>query len=297
MSNSVDSEFLQSADPDTVFSLVADQTRFELLRALMDAEGPVRFSDLRERVGIADSGRFNYHLNQLIDRFVLDADEGYTLTPAGRRLVGGVISGIYTTTFEDKRLEIDDGSCMRCGNSLEVVFESSFVTVSCQSCPLDVTQQPIPPAIFENQPLERAPEIIDRWIKQHIYETTLGFCLNCKSHLENTIKPVAEYPEETLLTEEGVEAYVHHRCTACGTEFSGTVPIWILLHPAVSKFHYNHGINIRETPLWSLEWLDIGLSRIEQTDPLEVVVPIELDDETLSVTVDDSGTVIGERVE
>jgi tRNA pseudouridine synthase 10 len=65
------------ADPDTdlsdlgtTFGVLAGETRLAVLRALVRADGPLRFSDLRERVDVRDSGRFDHHRRQLLGRFV-----------------------------------------------------------------------------------------------------------------------------------------------------------------------------------------------------------------------------------
>ncbi|WP_438267488.1 DUF7347 domain-containing protein [Haladaptatus halobius] len=54
---------------------------------LATAEKPLTFSELRERVGIRDTGRFNYHLSKLRERFVRETDDGYDLGHAGERVI------------------------------------------------------------------------------------------------------------------------------------------------------------------------------------------------------------------
>lgn len=75
------------------FGLVDDETRLEILWGLWEERidtdhretEPVSFSELRGRVGVEDSGRFNYHLDQLVPRFVEQGEDGYTLTYAGTK--------------------------------------------------------------------------------------------------------------------------------------------------------------------------------------------------------------------
>lgn len=83
----------------TTFDLLGDETRLRIVRALAAADPePRRFSDLRARVGTADTGRFNYHLNRLRGDLVEKTDEGYVLTPAGRRLAGVVTGSLPANT-------------------------------------------------------------------------------------------------------------------------------------------------------------------------------------------------------
>jgi hypothetical protein len=74
-------------DPTDALSVLADETRLAILRALADADGPLSFSRLRERAGVSDSGRFSYHLRQLCEYFVRDTAEGYELGHAGARVI------------------------------------------------------------------------------------------------------------------------------------------------------------------------------------------------------------------
>jgi DNA-binding transcriptional ArsR family regulator len=73
------------ADSD-LFELLGNEVRLGILRELRAAEdgGPITFSRLRERVGVGDSGRFNYHLARLQGSLVGKRQEGYVLTAGGR---------------------------------------------------------------------------------------------------------------------------------------------------------------------------------------------------------------------
>lgn len=60
------------------FSFLDSETRVDILLVLaadLDESGPdeepgLSFSSLRERVGVRDSGRFNYHLEKLAGPFI-----------------------------------------------------------------------------------------------------------------------------------------------------------------------------------------------------------------------------------
>jgi DNA-binding transcriptional ArsR family regulator len=74
-------------DPAEAFELLGDETRLAILRALADADEPLTFTRLRERCGVADSGRFSYHLRRLCEYFVHETTDGYELEPAGDRVI------------------------------------------------------------------------------------------------------------------------------------------------------------------------------------------------------------------
>jgi len=72
--------------PEEAYALLADGTRVAIVRALGESDGPRSFTALRERVGIRDSGRFNYHLQRLVGTFVERTECGYVLTEDGERV-------------------------------------------------------------------------------------------------------------------------------------------------------------------------------------------------------------------
>ena len=84
--------------PPSIGALLADETRIRILSELyavrVDEVEPdgLQFSTLRRRVGVADSGRFNYHLDQLSDKLVMKTEDKYRLTPAGERLVRALVA-------------------------------------------------------------------------------------------------------------------------------------------------------------------------------------------------------------
>lgn len=69
--------------PVEAFSLLAHEDRLAILEAVVRADGrgdgPLPFSTLRETVGIRDSGRFSYHLQELTDLFLTRSSDGYSL--------------------------------------------------------------------------------------------------------------------------------------------------------------------------------------------------------------------------
>ena len=66
---------------------LANEHRIKILRTLAETDEPLAFSELRRRVGVADTGRFNYHLTELCGRFVRQTEAGYELGHAGERVV------------------------------------------------------------------------------------------------------------------------------------------------------------------------------------------------------------------
>lgn len=86
-------------------AVLGNEIRMSILRELADADGVLSFTELRERVDIRDSGKFNYHLKKLCEYFVRETDGGYELGHAGTRIIA--------VGYEDSVIETD-GRCL-CG--------------------------------------------------------------------------------------------------------------------------------------------------------------------------------------
>lgn len=93
---------------------LGNEHRIAILQALAAADDPLPFSELRRRVGVDDTGRFNYHLTELQDRFVRQSDGGYELGYAGERLV---LAGAGLDPETATAMESTEGAeCPVCGD-------------------------------------------------------------------------------------------------------------------------------------------------------------------------------------
>lgn len=82
--------FAQSEEDEVrtdALSVLGNETRIRILRALADAADPLTFTELREAVGVRDTGKFNYHLTKLCEYFVRETSDGYELGHAGSRVL------------------------------------------------------------------------------------------------------------------------------------------------------------------------------------------------------------------
>jgi hypothetical protein len=77
----------QMENPTDALSVLGNETRMSILRELAETNEALSFTELRERVGIRDSGKFNYHLTKLCAYFVRETDVGYELGHAGSRII------------------------------------------------------------------------------------------------------------------------------------------------------------------------------------------------------------------
>jgi DNA-binding transcriptional ArsR family regulator len=128
--------------------------RVEILRALAEhraASEPtveLSFSELRERVGLRDSGQFNYHLDKLRGQFVAKSDEGYDLTPVGQQVASALLSGVYEQGTDHDPVELDD-DCPVCDEPLSATYETGVLKVLCPA--EHGFSNTIPPGTFEGR--------------------------------------------------------------------------------------------------------------------------------------------------
>ncbi|MEF8859437.1 MAG: helix-turn-helix domain-containing protein, partial [Halolamina sp.] len=120
--------------PDDAFAVLGNETRMEILQTLGEADEPLPFSELRGRVGMRDSGQFNYHLGKLDGHFIKDTDGGYALGQKGSRVIEAVLSGAVTDTPVLDRTPVDM-SCYCCGATpIEFDYHDERLGVYCSEC-------------------------------------------------------------------------------------------------------------------------------------------------------------------
>ena len=270
--------------PEKAFAAVGDETRIEILRALaQDLNDPVSFSELRDRVGVRDSGQFNYHLGKLQGRFVRKTDEGYTTTYAGRHLYGAILAGTYTESGAIEPIELDD-SCPMCGEPVAVRYEEERVHISCTECDEFRNEFSMPPGVVDGRDRDALPETFDRWLRLNVDRIVSGFCAAC----EGPTTPSFDRIDDELA--------VVYECERCGDHLQADPAGVVLSHPAVVSFYYDHGIDVRREPLWRLLGPNYGelkdLTRVVEEDPLRVRISFERDGDRLDLVLDETAEVV-----
>jgi len=301
------------------FERLSDETRLAILVALWERYEPfgetdaVSFSELRNRVGTADSGQFNYHLDRLDGYFVESVDGGYRLSEAGLVFVRSVIAGagIETPTLEPSEV---DQSCTLCGGSVEVAYEDGWVYIRCTECEGlwadrgddgregrggQLAKFSLHPAGLAN----RSPEEVYAagWVRtfQKLYSMIEGVCPTCTGRTERSLDVCSDHDPDGRCPSCGRRSRTVARlhCTVCKEWVRTTLGGVAAYHPAVVGFYYEHGLELQygfDDLARIRERLERGSSSVEllSADPPRVRVTAELDGDEVWLELDGNLTVV-----
>jgi DNA-binding transcriptional ArsR family regulator len=279
-----------SADHAAVLEAVGNETRVGIVKALIDhrRETPrdpgLSFSALRDRVGVADSGRFNYHLDILRDQFVTEDDGEYTLTYAGRKLAVALLTGTFHRGTEDAPVEY--GTCPRadCEATLVASYDDGDIVLECQA---DHTafKSGLPPGTAADRSMDEILALVTKTLYHDLDLATDGICPQCYGRMETAIVK-GEHGTAVPVAFEGV-------CQQCGFLATGAAGVSLLTDPDVTAFFHDQGRDIGEEHPWELEFItDETCYTVVSEDPLRVRVGVRLVDEELRATVDETATVV-----
>lgn len=290
---------------DSAFGLLGNETRFRILQRLSEAAEPVPFSELRDRVGVSDSGRFNYHLHKLEGQFVEKTDGGYQLLPTGRRVIGGVLSGVLTEDPAIERIEIDR-PCEYCGASIDVSVAPGNISMYCSRCPGTYGEShasgrgqtadrgylgrlTLPPAGFQHRSPEEIYRAAQVWGHLEILSIANAVCPRCSAPLGRAVKACEDHAIDDGLCGNCGNRYpiaVTLECTNCIFAGHGGVGLLLFGHPAVQAFKVGHGENL-VAPTAGANPLSSHVEELLSTDPFAARVTYRYEDDAITLSIDD----------
>jgi len=279
---------------ERLFKLVANDTRIDILRALWEVrtagDGDASFSELRERVGVSDGGRFNYHLGKLIPEFVRKREEGYALSHTGAKLIGDVVSGTYTKTAETsvRPVVVSDCHMSDCDGNTKVQYREGVLRFHCDTCDRTPDEVPAPPVVFESAGAQDVPETGSRFSLMTAERVNRGFCHLCDGAIEQT---VARFHPDFEPTLDG-SVDVIHECQACGEWRRSGARGTLIGHPAAVSLLYDAGVDYRTVPHWEQTWLAEATERLVGEDPVRVAVTAPIGGTDRRFTLDGSLDVV-----
>lgn len=273
---------------EAAFGGLAEESRVRILRALWEMDEPsASFSELHDQTGIKDSGQFNYHLDKLRPGFVRKHNDGYALTYAGKQVIGAAVAGTYTDT--DVTVDtIEIRECWHCGGTFGLRYDRGYLIVECLDCDaMLINGLPAPPVIAANYESEELLEVFNQILLKHLQTMNRGFCILCGGVTE---KSIVRDMEPAWASENHLHTRIE--CHSCGKESYSVVGVEVMDHPVVIEFLFDHGIDIRNTPIWENDWLGEPHAEVTQENPLRIQTVVELEGDRLELVLDESLDVI-----
>lgn len=287
-----DEPIVGAIDPDDAFGALADATRVAILRALWEADGhEATFSELRDAVGVDDSGRFNYHLDRLTDRFVARTDEGYRLTLPGQHVHGALLAGAYTKEGSIDPIPLSE-PCPACGGDRTFRYDGERVSLDCADCDVG-SYFGIPPGAFAGYETEEWPSVADRYVRTVVRQVDNGFCPFCEGRVRPRVVPelgTTDPATETPGRYREVPS-IRYECDRCGEDVTVDLGSGLAVHPSVVAFHHDHGVDVRDVPLADLTATAPDRARVRERCPLRASVNYTVGGETLTLVVDEGLSV------
>ncbi|WP_435361227.1 DUF7351 domain-containing protein [Haloarchaeobius sp. DFWS5] len=290
-------------DESSALSLLANDIRIGIVRAIGDetveAErlGYLSYSALKQRVGVDDSGQFNYHLNKLLGPFVREYDDGYGLTTQGRLAFQHLVAGGFTTDLRVNAFPVEQ-DCWECGNGLVAEYGMGWERplmplfyVKCWDCGAEHSRTYVPPRGVEARSNEELLVAADRRNRMETASLVRGVCPWCAGHVNTSV-----HEREGDLPASGdgtpLEVVVEHHCTSCTGFHYTPVGETLRYHADVIAFYANRGYDLHEIPKWELEWAvtDHRLTWYGP-NPWDLRVEVLLDGDVLEVRLDGDATV------
>jgi hypothetical protein len=302
------------------FAALGSETRMGVVRTLFaaerDAGGPVTrsFSTLFEASDEETTAGFAYHLRKLPETYVQkvptgdeadgaddqgseaegDAEAGYRLTAAGRRVARAIAAGTLTGSADRAPVDLS-AVCPFCAEpALTAAGDDTVLTVACDGCEREILALPFPPAGYRAHDDGSLPTAVNDYYRGRIATMREGTCPECGGPVETAAELVgdeaapgeegaAEAPPTERETTDAPVARAQMACTACGYRLRCPVTLTVLDEPAVVGAFHAAGVDLSARPLWNVgpEWSE----RVVSTDPLAVRVTAHVGDTDLACFV------------
>lgn len=289
--------------PDEAFSVLGNETRIGILQTLGEAEGPLSFTELRDRVGIRQGAQFNYHLDKLVGHFVGKTEAGYMLRQPGRRVVQAILSGAVTADPALEPTEIEF-PCRHCGASVEVGYSRGEMLLSCTECGGNyeksavrewdddmeygnLAHMPLAPAAIQGR--SAAGVLRAAATRGHLdaLAATSDVCPRCSASVESIVDVCENHDATGGLCnrcDHRLAVRVRFRCTNCIYEQGFTAVMALLNVPELAAFVSDHGYN---TTSDGIEWGWDYNEEVLSTDPFKGRFTFSIDGDSITLTINE----------
>lgn len=294
--------------PEEAFAVLGDETRLSILHTLGEADEPLAFNELRDRVGYDTAGNFSYHIEKLAGHFVEKTNAGYDLRQAGRRVVEAALSGAVTEAPVLEPTEVDQ-TCQFCGAPVEVSFREEQVTVACTECAGVYGESAgagdrqrlgtlsLPPAAVLDRTASEVLQAAYTWGGLEVLGIASGVCPRCGAPVDESVDVCPDHDAIDGLCEACDARYSVHfstRCTNCIYAQSGALGIGLVANTDLLAFLTTHGINPISPSSQSAWGAALGdyEEEVLSREPFEARITFTIAGDSLTLTVDDDLSVV-----
>lgn len=295
--------------PDEAFAVLGEKARLQILQTLGEADGPIAYSELFDRIKYNDSSNFAYHLEKLVGHFVRKTDEGYDLQQAGCRVVEAVLSGAVTDDPVLEPTEIDR-SCPFCSAPIEVAYHQERVEMHCTECPGLVrhtdsggSQFPeygtlghilLPPAgVHERTPTE-VLEVAEIWTATEMQAVARGVCPRCSGTVNHATHVCPAHDASDGRCDQcggRFGATFSATCSNCIFDIEAPIAAHLAVHTELMAFMIEHHID----PV-SPEGFDFPYAATDEailsTDPFKARFTFTVNKDALTLTIEEDLSVV-----
>lgn len=278
-------------DPSEAFAALGDPVRVGIIETLADRDrtesqsnGPgLPFSTLRKRVGVADSGRFRYHLEQLRGVFVEQTAAGrYYLTAAGGQVVSAIVSGTYTDHTILGPTELNS-SCPLCSDRPIGKYDRGVLQVACPNDHQLFVWVLAPNAAR----VERIEPVIDVATREFFHTIEMahsGFCPDCFSPIDTALERV-DAPNQAIR--------FRAPCESCGSTLDAPAGLCLVSLSELRLLYHHHDRSIYDRFWWQQEFARNNPQIAPPDgDPESISFEIGLEHGLLDVTLSETASVI-----
>jgi hypothetical protein len=297
----IDIEVLDPLSLEEALTIIGEEARARIIIELGDARttdptasNALGFSELMSRVGIEDSGRFNYHLGKLVGTFVKKGEDGYRLRLPGQLVYEALLAGTLTERQSIEPFTV--GACPSCDGELSAGYHPDhMLTVECSGCATLFDAIHFPSRGLGGRSEE---ELLDAAYQRRYHKVATlrrGVCHNCGGEVDRALEDSASltYGSESVDEMAGLETYAVVECPDCHTSLVGHPTNVAITAPPVVGFFAEHDRDVALARWWEEP---IASARneivVHQAEPRAVTIPFEIDADSLRIELDSDLQVV-----
>ena len=147
-----------------------------------------------------------------------------------------------------------------------------------------------PPGGLADRTPEEFLDAFHHHVRHHYCLAADGVCPECMGRMETTLDTETEVPDWTVA--------VVHACERCDNRLTSTLGLNLLDTAAVLTFFSDRGVDLTTRPFWTNDWcVSDRHTTVLSTDPTRVRLDLPCDGDRLSVTVDETFSLLETTVE